>query len=71
LTEEIAKAKAPKGQIELKRLLSVTEYTVGLNYYLYGHNAKFQGDYSLLDRDRFSGPNRTDHRLRLQAQILF
>jgi hypothetical protein len=48
-----------------------TEYTLGLNYYLYGHNVKFQGDYSLLDRDLFTGRNRTDHRLRLQAQILF
>lgn len=48
-----------------------TEYSAGLNYYLYGHHVKLQMDYSFLDRDPFRGPNRNDHRLRVQTQILF
>jgi hypothetical protein len=49
----------------------VTAYTAGLNYYLYGHNVKLQMDYSFLDGDPFPGSSRSDHRLRLQTQILF
>ncbi|HXG18231.1 MAG TPA: porin [Methylomirabilota bacterium] len=47
------------------------EYTVGLNYYLYGHNVKLQMDYSFLDSHRFVGSNESDHRLRVQTQFLF
>jgi hypothetical protein len=50
---------------------NVTEYTVGLNYYIRGHNIKLQTDYSLLDKSPFSGGHANDHRLRLQAQLLF
>ncbi len=50
-----------------------TAYTAGLNYYLHGHNLKFQTDYSFLDNDNFRGlANARDaHRFRLQAQFLF
>jgi hypothetical protein len=49
----------------------VTEYTIGLNYYLYGHNAKIQMDYSFLDNDRFTGTSLSNHQVRVQTQILF
>ena len=48
-----------------------TPYTLGMNYYVHGHNIKFQSDYSLLDQDRFQGRSRFDHRFRLQTQFLF
>ena len=50
-----------------------TAYTGGLNYYIHGHNLKFQTDYSFLDNDNFRGqPRARDaHRFRLQAQFLF
>ena len=50
-----------------------TAYTVGLNYYLHGHNLKFQMDYSFLDNDNFKGAAnaRDNHRFRLQTQFLF
>lgn len=54
-----------------KVLGDTMEYTVGLNYYLYGHHVKLQTDYSFLDNDPFHGPSRNDHRLRVQTQILF
>lgn len=47
------------------------EYTVGLNYYLYGHNVKLQLDYSFIENDPFSGSDSEDHRVRVQTQILF
>jgi hypothetical protein len=50
---------------------NVTEYTIGLNYYLRGHNVKLQTDYSLLTKAPFSGGHANDHRLRIQAQFLF
>ncbi|HEX9455388.1 MAG TPA: hypothetical protein VGA27_13530 [Candidatus Binatia bacterium] len=50
-----------------------TEYTAGMNYYIHGHNLKFQGDYSFLDNENFRGLGsaRDAHRFRLQAQFLF
>lgn len=50
-----------------------TAYTIGLNYYVYGHNLKFQTDYSFLDNSAFSGQPRArdSHRFRFQTQILF
>lgn len=48
-----------------------TAYSLGLNYYLYGHNAKLQADYSFLAQDPFVGPHRSDNRVRLQTQVLF
>lgn len=50
-----------------------TAYSAGLNYYIHGHNLKFQTDYSYLDNSRFSGqPNARDrHRFRFQTQFLF
>ena len=51
---------------------SITEYALGLNYYLYGHNAKIQAAYSYLAGQSFKdalafGANR----LWLQTQIMF
>ena len=48
-----------------------TEYMLGLNYYLYGHNLKVQLDYSFLNQDPFVGSNRSNNRVRLQTQLLF
>lgn len=50
-----------------------TAYTAGLNYYVYGHNLKFQTDYTFLDNERFGGQPRArdNHRFRFQTQILF
>jgi hypothetical protein len=47
------------------------EYTVGLNYYLYGHNVKMQMDYSFLDNDNFVSKSLNAHRFRVQTQFLF
>ena len=49
------------------------EYTAGFNYYLYGHAAKLQVDYSFLDGDPFlfRGTTTSTHRFRVQTQILF
>jgi hypothetical protein len=48
-----------------------TAYTIGLNYYLYGHGLKVQMDYSFLDQDPFTGTNQSNNRLRVQTQFLF
>lgn len=48
-----------------------TEYMLGLNYYLHGHNLKVQLDYSFLDQQPFLGSNRGNNRVRLQTQFLF
>ena len=50
-----------------------TAYSIGLNYYVYGHNLKFQTDYSYLDNTAFSGQPRArdTNRFRFQTQILF
>jgi hypothetical protein len=48
-----------------------TAYTIGLNYYLYGHGLKLQMDYSFLDSDPFIGTNQSNNRLRVQTQFLF
>jgi hypothetical protein len=49
----------------------VTAYTIGLNYYLYGHGLKVQLDYSFLDSEPFSGTNQSNNQLRVQTQFLF
>ena len=48
----------------------VTEYTFGLNRYLYGHHVKVNTDYSYLRLHPFFEADRGDHRVRLQFQIL-
>ena len=53
------------------RYQRTTEYTIGLNYYLYGHGLKVQLDYSFLDSDPFTGTNQSNNRVRLQTQFLF
>jgi hypothetical protein len=47
------------------------ENTAGVNYYIYGHKLKVQGDYSLIREYAFDGASRSDHRVRAQLQILF
>ena len=49
----------------------VTEHTFGANYYVHGHNAKLQTDYSYLTGNTFSGVGFTANRVWLQAQIMF
>jgi hypothetical protein len=48
-----------------------TDYSAGLNYYLYGNNVKVQADYTLIDTSPFSGDDRMNNRMRLQVQLLF
>jgi hypothetical protein len=50
---------------------SVTEYSVGLNYYLYGHNAKIQAAYSYLAGQSFNDAGFGANRVWLQSQIMF
>jgi phosphate-selective porin OprO/OprP len=58
---------------------NLQEYTLGLNYYLYGHNLKLMVDYSFLIRDFGSVPgaavpvdgNQHDNRFRTFAQFYF
>ena len=47
------------------------EYTVGLNYYRFGHNQKFQVDYSRLIRDFYGAGDQNDNRFRATAYWLF
>jgi hypothetical protein len=58
---------------------NLREYTVGLNYYFYGHNLKLLVDYSYLTRDLSSVPgttvpvddNQQDNRFRTMVQFYF
>ncbi len=49
----------------------ITEYSVGLNYYLFGHNAKVQGDYSYLAGSGFDNHSFGANRVELQTQVMF
>jgi hypothetical protein len=49
----------------------ITEYSVGLNYYLYGHNAKIQTDYSYLAGSGFDNDGFGASRLEVQTQLMF
>ena len=50
---------------------SITEYSAGLNYYLYGHNAKIQAAYSYLAGQSFKDAGFGASRVWLQTQIIF
>jgi len=50
---------------------NITEHSIGLNYYLHGHNAKVQTSYSYMTGDTFSGVKFRGNRVWLQAQIMF
>ena len=50
---------------------NITEHSIGLNYYLHGHNAKVQASYSYLTGDTFSGVKFGGNRVWLQAQVMF
>ncbi len=47
------------------------ETTLGLSVYFFGHNAKLQADYSLLDTTDSAGEETNDKRLRAQLQLAF
>jgi phosphate-selective porin OprO and OprP len=49
----------------------MTEYTAGFNYYLYGHNAKIQADYSYLAGSGFDNHGFGANRLEIQTQVMF
>lgn len=49
----------------------ITEYTAGLNYYLHGHNAKAQLQYSYIHGDNFSNETFSANRVILQTQLAF
>lgn len=59
---------AGPANFSFKRL---TEYTLGLNYYLHGHKAKTQLAYSFLDGRGFDGGEFDAKRILLQAQVAF
>jgi hypothetical protein len=49
----------------------ITEYTGDLNYYLHGHNAKAQLQYSYLHGDTFTNQTFSANRVILQTQLAF
>jgi len=58
--------------VELQGLPKTAEYTLGLNYYISGHNLKIQLDYSLIQRAAFQElDSQNDNRIRVQTQFLF
>jgi hypothetical protein len=49
----------------------IVEHSVGLNYYLYGHNAKLQTAYSYLTGNTFANQGFAANRVWIQAQVMF
>lgn len=49
----------------------ITEYSVGLNYYLHGHNAKVEAEYSYLAGSDFHSNGFGANRLWIQSQLQF
>jgi hypothetical protein len=49
----------------------VTEDSIGFNYYLHGHNAKLQADYSYLYGNTFTDQSFAATRIRIQTQLMF
>lgn len=49
----------------------ISEFSLGLNYYLYGHNAKVQAWYSVLDGSTFEARSFGANRFILQTQLMF
>ncbi|MGH9470952.1 MAG: hypothetical protein ACRD1N_11505 [Terriglobia bacterium] len=50
---------------------NITEHSVGLNFYLYGHHAKMQLSYSYLNGDTFSHSLFGANRVWVQTQFMF
>lgn len=50
---------------------NVTEHSIGLNYYLYGHHAKLQVSYSYLTGNTFSHTTFDGNRIWIQSQLMF
>lgn len=50
---------------------NVTEHSIGLNYYLYGHHAKLQMSYSYLTGNTFTHTTFDANRIWIQSQIMF
>lgn len=49
----------------------ITEYSLGLNYYIFGHSAKIQAAYSYLAGQGFNNRGFGANRVWLQSQIMF
>ncbi|NYF80794.1 porin [Granulicella arctica] len=49
----------------------VAEDSIGLNYYLHGHNAKIQADYSYVHGNTFTDQSFAASRVRIQTQLMF
>jgi hypothetical protein len=49
----------------------VAEDSLGLNYYLYGHHAKLQADYSYVHGNTFTDKYFAANRIRIQTQLQF
>jgi len=49
----------------------VAEDSVGVNYYLHGHNAKLQADYSYVHGNGFNDQAFSANRIRIQTQLMF
>ncbi len=49
----------------------VTENSIGMNYYMFGHHAKLQADYSYLYGNTFTDKSFGATRIRLQTQLQF
>ena len=47
------------------------EYSTGINYYLYGHNAKIEAEYAYLVGSDFSNYGFGANRFWLQSQVQF
>ncbi len=50
---------------------NITEHSLGLNYYLFGHHAKLQVSYSYLTGNTFSHATFNGNRIWVQSQIMF
>jgi hypothetical protein len=49
----------------------VAEDSIGMNYYLYGHHAKLQADYSYVHGNTFTDKYFAANRIRIQTQLQF
>jgi len=49
----------------------IAEDSIGLNYYMYGHHAKIQADYSYLHGNTFTDKDIIASRIRIQTQLQF
>lgn len=62
---------ASPGTVRTKAAGDTTEYTGGVNYYLHGHNAKLNANYTLIQVKPFAGASNNIHRVNVQTQLFF